>query len=183
MYTASCSLGRQHFVQGQFVCSEEVFWGARKLKPRQPQLQLQKPVELNLEETLAPFVRPLLRLLGSTAIKHFKWFNSELGLRTLFSERNLIGCLNGHWVTLQTDSCRLLRFWHLGLMEQAIRTPWFTWKKPSAKLQPKGLFFFLPLLTEWHLIEAFLWHRGEWLGPLYILASLNSWMIKYPLQS
>lgn len=49
-------------------------------------------------------------------------------------------------------------------------SPWFTCKKPSAKLQLKGLFFFLPLLAEWHFNGGILMaqRRVAW-PPLYIL--------------
>jgi hypothetical protein len=48
-------------------------------------------------------------------------------------------------------------------------SPWFTCKKPSAKLQLKGLFFFLLLLTEWHFNGGILMAQRQvaW-PPLYI---------------
>lgn len=54
-------------------------------------------------------------------------------------------------------------------MEKAICSPWFTCKKLSAKLQLKGLFFFLPLLAEWHFNGGILMAQRQvaW-PPLYI---------------
>lgn len=158
--------GSQPLVQGQFVCSRRCLEEQANSNPTTV-LTTTKTNTAQLWGKV-PLLRPLSRLHGSTQVKQFKWLNLELGHRTLFSGRNLISCLNGHWVILQNNSCRPLGFWHLWLMENAICTPWFTWKKPSAKLQLTGLFFFLPFLTEWHFNWGILVaHRQvAWL-PLY----------------